>query len=264
MSLIKILISWWNKVNSFFYKKAEFTFSDKAIFNKKESKIVKSLSALSKINVSDIMVTRKEIFAFPINISKEEILSAMQDHHYTRVPVYKNNLDNIIGFIHIKDILCNIDNDFQIKDIMRNIIFVPTPMKALELLMKMQCSHIHVAIVLDEYGGTEGLVTIVNIIEEIVGNMDDEHDKHTEPALIKIADGKFEVDGLMEVTTLGAALNVKFDNEDYDTVSGLINTLVGRIPEKGEIITDGKITYEITEADDRCIHKVIISLEDAA
>ncbi|MBQ4874787.1 MAG: HlyC/CorC family transporter [Rickettsiaceae bacterium H1] len=254
-----LLLKKVKKVKRLFYRLQKI--EEKKAKGQQQLKIVKSLSAFNEINVSDIMVTRKEIFAFPINITKGEILNSLQDHQYTRIPVYKDNLDKIIGFVHIKDILRNVNNIFRIRDIVRNIIFVPAAMKAVDLLVKMQSSHIHVAIVLDEYGGTEGLVTIVNIIEEIVGNIDDEHDQNIQPALIKVADGKFEVEGSMQIATLGSALNIQFnDNQEYDTVSGLINTLIGRIPEKGEVIKDGKITYTITEADERCIYKVIINI----
>ncbi len=230
---------------------------------KKESGIIKNLSAFNEINVSDIMVIRNEIFALPLDSSMQTVLNAMKDNCYTRIPIYKETLDEIIGFIHIKDILRGIGDKLEIKSIIRNIIFVPTPMKAIDLLVKMQNSHIHVAIVLDEYGGTDGLVTIVDIIEEIVGNIDDEHNKNTEPTLIKVGNGKFEVEGRMEISTLESALNMKFSkiDEDYDTVGGLINTLLGRIPETGEIIEDNGIVYKIVEADERCIYKVVINVK---
>ncbi len=232
--------------------------------SKKSSGIISNLSALEAINVSDIMITRQDIFALDVNTTKQEIIDVIKEKHYTRIPIYKKNLDNIVGFIHIKDIICHLDNDFHIRDIMRNIIFVPTPMKALDLLVRMQNLHIHAAIVLDEYGGTEGLVTITDIIEEVIGEIDDEHDKNTDPTLTKIADGKFEVEGRMEIVTIAHVFNINFkDNEDYDTIGGLINFLLGRIPEKGETITDeNKITYIVTEVDDRCIHKVIMDLNN--
>lgn len=222
------------------------------------------ISTLADINVSDIMVTREKIFAFSVNTPKAELMKSMHNHYYTRIPIYQDNLDNIIGFIHIKDILGNINNDFKITDIMRNIIFVPIPMKAIDLLIKMQSSHIHVAIVLDEYGGTDGLVTIVNIIEEFLGNMDDEHDQDNDPTLIKLANNRFAVEGRISINTLECALNIKLEKtDDYDTISGYINTLLGRIPKKGEIIKDNNnIAYQVIEVDERCIHKVIIDVSD--
>ena len=232
--------------------------------NKKNSRIINNLSVFSEINVSDIMITRKEIFALPLETTKQNIIEQIKENHYTRIPVYKDNLDNVIGFLHIKDIICNIDNDFNIQDIIRNIIFVPTPMKAIDLLVRMQNSHIHAAIVLDEYGGTEGLVTITDIIEEIIGNIDDEHDKNTDPTFIKIADGKFEVEGRMEIASISNIFNIKFtDTEDYDTIGGMINFVLGKIPEKGETITDeNNIIYIVTEVDDRCIYKVIMDVSN--
>ncbi len=254
----------WNKIKAFSTNEKSVVDNNKNE-DEQELKIVKSLSAFREIKASDIMVTRKDIFAFPIEVTKEDLLRAMEEHHYTRIPIYKDNLDNIVGFVHIKDILRNINHNFQVENLVRNIIFVPTQMKAVDLLLKMQSSHIHVAIVLDEYGGTEGLITIVNIIEEIVGNIDDEHDQSTNPALIKIANGKFEVEGSMPITSLSTALNLKFDDtDDYETLSGLINTLAGRIPQKGEIIRDENVNYEIKDADSRCIFKVIITINDAA
>lgn len=201
----------FNITRLFFLKKKKH---DNKIIDEIKAKFKNGFSVFSEIYVSDIMVTRKKIFALPINTTKKELLLAMQDNHYTRIPIYKGELDDIVGFIHIKDIISNINDDFNITDIMRNIMFVPTSMKAMDLLIKMQGAHIHVGIVLDEYGGTEGLVTIVNIIEKIVGDIDDEHDEDTDPILKKISNGKFEVEGGMQIVFLESALNIKFNTTE--------------------------------------------------
>lgn len=230
-----------------------------------EKKIIRNILEFKELYVEDVMVPRSDVFAVPDDIDVEELEKKIVEKGYTRVPVYKGDLDEIVGFIHIKDIAkAKVSNQkLVIKEIIRKCLFVPGPMKISNLLIRMQQSHVHIAIVVDEYGGTEGLITLEDIIEEIVGRIEDEHDAVSESQVRKISDNEYEVNPRTSIEDFLAVSHIdltnQYDKEEYDTIGGLVYLTAGRIPVKGEIIRiNENIEIEIVEADARTIRKALI------
>lgn len=209
------------------------------------------------------MIPRTEIFAISSSATKDEIIDLIIETQHTRIPIYKDNLDNILGFIHIKDVLRNIRKDFSISEIIRAIIFIPMSMKLPDLLIRMKSYKVHAAIVIDEYSGTEGLITLADIIEELVGEIEDEHDIESEPYVIKIEPSKYEVSARINLDDLEKKVPIVFDKKDeYETLSGFLCNLCSKIPIEGEIISynNGNITFLIVEASYKAVNKVIIQI----
>ncbi|ABD43748.1 hemolysin family protein [Anaplasma phagocytophilum] len=225
--------------------------------------IMGNLVSFDDCSLQEIMVQRSEIRAFAIDDS--DLVNSVLKSQHTRVPVYKDNLDNIVGFIHIRDILMKGGSDFNVKDVIRDVIYVPHSMKAVSLFVKMQSSRVHMAIVLDEYGSTDGLVTMEDIIEPIVGDIEYENDETAIPDIVNISDNTIEVNARVLVRTLertlGVVLRDSSAEEDYDTVGGLIFAMVGRVPVVDEVFQHKSgAVFTIKEADNRCIYRVIIDL----
>jgi len=219
-----------------------------------------------ELHVKDVMIPRADIFAIHEDIQFSELQEKLFDKTYTRIPVYKSNLDEIRGFIHIKDIARYFFNkkEFTIADIVRKCMFVPPSMKIHNLLIRMQQSRVHIAIVIDEYGGTEGIVTLEDIVEEIVGNIEDEHDEdESNIGFKKISDDIYEVSSriLIEefIARTAIDISIKEAEEQPNTVGGLVTYMLGRIPVKGEIIAfNDKIELEVTEADARSVRRLVV------
>ena len=212
--------------------------------------------------------------AIELNSSLQNIRDLAVDSGHTRVPVYEDSLDSIKGFIHVKDLLPLLGNGtegFHVNQIMRQVVFVPENMKISDLLLKMRLSGVHLAIVVDEYGGTNGLVTLEDLFEEIVGDIQDEHDDPEEVAELKwSSNGTVIVDAKTRIDELEEALDIDFipdeleDGEDYDTLGGLIFSQLGHVPSKGETFQhDSGIEMEVLEANDRRIKTVRLTRIDA-
>jgi CBS domain containing-hemolysin-like protein len=177
--------------------------------------------------------------------------------------VYRETLDDILGFVHIKDIIdfWGDGRTFELRNILRQVLVVPPSMPVLDLLARMRTTHLHMAVVVDEYGGTDGLVTIEDVVEEIVGNIEDEHDTDEGPTLTDLPDGSIDADGRVEIedleTKLGVDLLPDEIDEEVDTLGGLVFTMLGRIPEVGETIEhDCGLEIEVTDADARRIKRL--------
>lgn len=221
------------------------------------------------LKAEDIMIPRIDIVAIDSNSSLDDISRIFLETRHTRMPVYKKSLDNIIGFINIKDILPYLlkpqDNpNFIIDTVLRPLLIVSPSMKIYNLLEKMRQTRTHIALVIDEFGGADGLITIEDLVEEIIGEIEDEHDSNNEDTEFKaISDKAFEVSGRIKIRTLEEKLNLKLseeDGEDYDTLGGLILSLVNSIPNKGDKVKHPStgITFEILDSDPRRIKKVLI------
>lgn len=240
--------------------------NDKSIINHEERRILHNVVNLNEFYVSDVIVARNDICALKVDTTKQEILDLLINKQYTRIPVYQNNLDNIIGFIHLKDILVQLYRDtLNIHEIIREIIFVPHSMHVMDLLIKMKTLKVHIAVAVDEYSCTYGLVTMVNIIERIIGDISDEHDIETTFQLRKLDENKFEVDAHEHILVIEEKLGITLRSEEikdnYDTISGLIFNITGYVPEVGEIITSTNgITFKVKKADSKTIYRVIIDI----
>lgn len=234
-----------------------------------ENEILRNVLKFNELRADDVMTPRPDIDAVEEGISYDELVKFVAEKEHTRIPVYRENMDDIIGFVHVKDLFRYITNGHfsSLKDVMREIIFVPPAMRITDLLEKMRAKRTHIAIVIDEYGGTDGLITIEDVMEEIVGDIEDEHDEHNEnhDEMKKLANGVFEVSARMDIDDLEEALDTKIYSEeapeDYDTVGGLIFTEMGKVPEVGEsfVHDNSGINFKVVEADNRRIKRVQLS-----
>lgn len=231
-----------------------------------ERTMITNVIGFKDLDVEDVMVPRSDIVAVQDDITLVDLRTLILEKEHTRMPVYHESLDDILGFIHIKDFIryLGTDTEFSVKDIIRNILVVPPSMPVIDLLVKMRASRVHMALVVDEHGGTDGLVTIEDLMEEIVGEIEDEHDTEEEEFTVKeMADSTLDVSARMKIEELESKLNMKLvddiEDVDFETVGGLIFSLAGKVPEVGETIDHPSgLQFEVTEADPRRIKRVLI------
>ena len=233
---------------------------EKGTIEEGEKELLNNVFEFNDITVSEIMTHRKDIFAVDKNMSQEELLDeiSQEEYRYSRIPVYDETIDEIEGIIYVKDILKNIKKKtFKIKNIMKEAYFVPQNKMIDELFREMQKNKIQMAIVLDEYGGTSGLITMEDILEELVGDIYDEYDE-IEEEYQKIDDNTYIISGSMPIYDVNKLLKVKIPEGDYDTLSGYLQEEMGRIPEDEEnpIIETKEVTFKIEEYEDKRILKV--------
>jgi len=207
-----------------------------------ERQMLRNLLHFGEETAGDICVTRGDIMAVPSDISFDDLVRAFADAGHSRLPVYGESLDAVVGMVHIKDVfMANVDpsKDRSLPALMRDPLFVPESMGVIELLARMRSQRIHLAIVVDEFGGTEGLVTIEDVVEEIVGEIEDEHDEAERGMLTMLDDGLWEADARLEIEELAQAVDPRLSSEEdeVDTLGGLVFLLAGRIPQKGECVT---------------------------
>lgn len=215
--------------------------------------------------VEDVMVPRADMEAVEMDMPMDELLKYFADVSYSRLPVYRETLDDPIGFVHIKDLVAEIANSETLPAkplvrLRRDVLFVPPSMKLPDLLLKMQQTRIHLALVVDEYGGTDGLVTLEDVVEEIVGEIDDEHDQ-TVPMFTRRSEGVWEADARAEIDDFAEKTNLDLRLEeledDIDTIGGIAFAICGRIPVRGEVLLHpGGLEIEIIDADARRIRRV--------
>jgi CBS domain containing-hemolysin-like protein len=212
---------------------------------------------------ADVMVPRIDIVALDVETPFPEVVKCMIEQEHSRVPVYRETLDDVIGFIHVKDILPPVAErrETKLAPILRKLLFVAPSVPILELLVQMRQARTHIAMVVDEFGGIDGLVTIEDLIEEIVGEIEDEHDEADRPTLIERADGTLIADARTPIEMLeerqGIQLRPDDDQEEVDTLGGLVSTLAGRVPKRGEVIAHPSgVEFEVLEADPRHIKRL--------
>jgi magnesium and cobalt transporter len=227
-----------------------------------ENELLKNLAGLRGITASDVMIPRIDIISVAMSDDFNEIVKQLIKTNHSRVPVRNESLDDIVGVIHIKDVLANLFSKEKqdIKSLLKKPIFVSPSISLLDLLYEMRIKRRHLALVVDEYGGIDGLVTIEDLVEELVGEIEDEHDLSTECRLEKMNDGSIIVEARIVIDLLEDLLSSirKEDlNEEIDTLGGFIISIAGRVPVKGEVIkySPAGLKFEILEADPR---KVIL------
>ena len=232
-----------------------------------ERLLISNILNLRDLTVIDVMVPRADIIAIALDTDKAKLFELLSERQYSRLPVYREDLDDIIGTIHIKDIMAELakgHQDFKIKDLIRSVPIVSPAMPVIDLMLQMQQTTKHMALVVDEYGGIDGLVTIGDIVENIVGEIDDEFDNDIQPALTRNADGSIIVDARYDLEEFekefGQILN-NDEREDVGTLGGLVFSIAGRIPARGEILThkESGITFEVIDADPRRVNRLKIS-----
>ena len=209
------------------------------------------------------MVPRVDIVALDVEQPFPELVKLLIEHGHSRMPVYRETLDDVIGFIHVKDVLAPVADrrPGKLAPMLRKVLVVAPSLPVLDLLVQMRQARTHIAVVVDEFGGIDGLVTIEDLIEEIVGEIEDEHDVAEAPTLIERPDGSIIADARLPIEALeehyGTSLRHNDDQEDVDTLGGLVFTLAGRVPSRGEIIAhpDG-IEFEVLDADPRRVKRL--------
>ena len=227
-----------------------------------ERQMLRNLLHFGDQTAGDICVTRGDIMAVPSTVTFDELIHAFVDAGHSRLPVYGDSLDEVVGMIHVKDVFMasvDQDRDRSIAALMRNPLFVPESMGVIELLARMRTQRTHLAIVVDEFGGTEGLVTIEDVVEEIVGEIEDEHDEAEAGLLTPLEDGLWEADARLELEDLQEAVDPRLTAEDdeVDTLGGLAFVLAGRILEPGESVCHPSgWRLESVDADTRRIKRV--------
>jgi magnesium and cobalt transporter len=232
-----------------------------------EKELLKNMIHFGELTVRDVMVPRTEILALKRSVSLDELKRHMIDIGHTRIPVYDESLDKVEGFIHVKDLFPYLTSGthFDIGAVLREILFVPPSMRIVDLLLKMRVSGCHMAIVVDEYGGTSGLVTLEDLFEELVGEIQDEHDETTANDRMRWIGEVLEADARVKIGEVEEALNERLysggeDSADYDSLGGFIFYTLGRVPVKGEVIKIGeRLKIEITAADPRRVRQVRIT-----
>lgn len=238
-----------------------------------EQTMLRNVLTFGDLSVHDIMTPRTEILAVPYDVTLEALKAHIIDKLHTRIPVYRDTLDQVEGFLHLKDLVPMLSGDqpYDLRRVMRQMLFVPPSMRIIDLLVKMRRMGSHMAVVVDEYGGTDGLVTLEDVFEEIVGDIHDEHDEDEGlRELSRVGDNAFEADARVRVEKveqeLGFSLLTEQQEEEFDTLGGLIFFELGRVPAKGEIIPHASgLRFEILEADPRRIKRVrIIQSPDLA
>ena len=207
-----------------------------------ERQMLRNLLNFGDRTAGEIAVTRGDIIAVPSGISFDALVEAFVDAGHSRLPVYGESLDDVIGMVHIKDVfMASVDpsRERSLSGLMREPLFIPESMGVIELLARMRSQRIHLAIVVDEFGGTEGLVTIEDVVEEIVGDIEDEHDEAEAGMLTLLEDGLWEADARLELDELAQAVDARLssDEDEVDTLGGLMFLLAGHIPAKGECVT---------------------------
>ena len=230
---------------------------EKGTIKEEEKELINNVFEFNDITVSEIMRHRKDIFAVDINISNEELVQELIDsqYRYSRIPVYDETIDEIKGILYIKDVMKNINNkDVKVKDLVKDAYFVSQSRLINEVFKELQKHKMQMAIILDEYGGTSGIVTMEDILEELVGDIYDEYDKE-EKDFEKIDENTYILSGSMPIYDVNKLLDAKIPEGDYDTISGYLQEELGRIPEDEEkpIIETDTVTYKIEQYEDKRI-----------
>ena len=234
-----------------------------------ERQMLRNLLHFGDETAGDICVTRGDIVAIPATLPFEAIVKAFAEAEHSRLPVYGESLDEIVGMIHIKDVFASMIDERRersIETFMRTPLFVPESMGVIDLLARMRAERVHLAIVVDEFGGTEGLVTIEDVVEEIVGEIEDEHDIEEAGLLTRLDEGVWEADARIELEELAEAVDARlvWEEDEVDTLGGLVFLLAGHIPVRGESVTHPSgWRLEAVDSDPRKILRVRLHSPDA-
>lgn len=235
------------------------------VIEQEEKKLIYNVFDFGDSIAKDIMIPRIDMTSVDVETSYDELLNIFRESMYTRIPVYEVATDNIIGIVNVKDFLLVLDKScFKIRDIMREGYYTYEYKKTADLLLEMRLSTTNVALVLNEYGATVGMITIEDLLEEIVGEIRDEFDEDEAELLKKISDCEYEVNGSMKLADINDALETHFDSRDYDSIGGIMIELLDRFPTEGEsVMTSDGIILTATSVDNNRIETVVILLPES-
>jgi CBS-domain protein len=243
------------------------TASEKGVFNDIEKKMINSIFSFDDITAKDIMISRKDTYKIDIDEPLNEYIDELLESYYTRIPVYKENIDDIIGILNIKDLILEARNvgfdNINIDNLIQKPYFVPEMKNIDELFKEMQKNRNHMAILVDEYGGFSGIVTIEDLIEQIMGDINDEHDDEEE-SIKKLSDNVYLINGTTEIREVNKELDLELENENYDTISALVIENLGYIPEEGEkpSITIDNLLFKVELVSDNRIEKLKLIIKE--
>lgn len=231
--------------------------TESGIINKEEGEMIHGIFDLKDTLVREVMVPRTEIVAIESDATLDDLIRLIKKEEHSRYPVFKESVDNIIGVIHIKDILTQWQGkgDIKIDRFIRPPFIVPETKNVEELLREFKRKRKHIAVVVDEYGGTSGVVTIEDIIEEIIGEIQDEYDME-EVKIAPLADGSIIVDARLDIEELDSYFDIEIPKEKFETIGGLISFLAGRVPGRGEEVSYENLRFIIESADEKRVHRV--------
>ncbi|SKB29736.1 putative hemolysin [Acetoanaerobium noterae] len=241
---------------------------EKGTIHEREKIMINNIFEFNNKTAEDIMTHRMELVGIPHDIGLRKLIDIVKTEQYSRIPVYNESIDNIIGVLYVKDLLPLIveeaEDDFELDSYIRKPFFVPIQKKIDELFFELQATNIHIAIVIDEYGGTAGIVTVEDLLEEIVGNIFDEYDEEEDKEFKQIDETIFEVKAMISLEELEEHLEVELPVEEYETLNGFLIGLIGNIPSKDEEIEVQfkNLYFKVTEVTDKRIEKVIIEVNN--
>lgn len=228
--------------------------------------MIERVIAFDDKRVADVMAPRADIIAVDMESSLDDLIKAFADAGHSRLPVYRGDLDDPVGMVHIKDVVALIADRAAVptgepilKTIRRTVLYVPRSMRVTDLLLRMQASRVHMALVIDEFGGTDGLLTIEDLVEEIVGDINDEHDEDFAPMVVARQGGGWEADGRVECGEFAATtgITLRSETEGVDTLGGFVVDFAGRVPQRGEVLPHPTgYDFEVIEADARKVRKI--------
>ncbi len=223
--------------------------------------MIEGVMQVSEMQASDIMVPRSQMDVIDISETPDKFVPLMIETAHSRFPVTENNKDNVIGILLAKDLLRYYagGEEFNAREILRPVVFIPESKRLNVLLKDFRSNRNHIAIVVDEYGGVAGLVTIEDVLEQIVGDIEDEYDyDESEDNIIQELSGHYRVKAITELADFNEALGVEFSNQDYDTVGGLVLNKFGRLPKRGESVVIGSLKFTVLRTDSRRLHTVVV------
>ncbi len=238
--------------------------------DRQERALIANVLRLRGTTADDVMIPRADIIAMPIDLTLDQALEVIRREGHSRMPIYREQLDDIAGMIHIKDVFAYVGrpDEFRLESILRRPLLVAPQIPVLDLLLQMRMNRMHLALVVDEYGGIDGLLTIEDLVETITGDIADEHDEPDLPMVIERPDGTFDLDARMAIEDFeqrfGPRLTEDEREADIDTVGGLVFTIAGRVPSRGEVISHASgVEFRILEADARRIRRLRAKLPAA-
>lgn len=254
--------------------------NETAIFSMEERRLLQNILSLREVRISDVMVPRADVDAVPETLTLGDTLRTFRTAGHSRLPVYRETLDDPVGFIHAKDVMIfvaeeasgddglhfgavDLSRPIADMDIVRPILFVPPSMPALDLMVRMQANRVQLALVVDEYGGTDGLVSLEDLIETVVGDIEDEYDWPDEPTVTAAGDGTWFADARVELDDFAQEAGISFPEgpllDDVETLGGIVFAILGRVPVRGELVSADTLPgfeFEVLDADPRRIKRV--------
>ena len=240
---------------------------EQGVIEEEEREMIHGIIQIGDKLVREVMIPRTDVTAIPHDAGLDEILKVFREHRHTRLPVYKDDLDHIIGLVNVKDLLLALTSGvdgFKLEKVLRPIRYTPQSKKVDELLHQMQTEKVHMMVVLDEYGGTAGVVTLEDLLEEIVGEIRDEYDAAEEEPVVMVSDCEAIVDARFSMAELNEMLKLGLEeSEDYDSVGGYVYATLGEVPETGATFDSGQVQWTVEKVKERRIEKVRLRSKEA-